>query len=443
MKRRVDVIGAGVSGLATAFFLSESALPLEIHVWEKDAHTGGLAGSFSTEHFRVEKFYHHLFRRDVALQGLIGNLGLEGELVWRPALTGTYYQRRPYRLSTPFDLIRFKPLPFFDRLRLGKLLLHARRHSDWQELDDVSARDYITRVSGKNVYDVVWEPLFRGKFGEHADSISAAWLWSKLVDRGGSRSKNGQEVLGYLRGGLGRVFEAMRERIEQRGHQVHLGTPVQRLISDDGVRITGIETAQSQHATDLVVSGVHAPQLSAMLPDAFDTYRQTLQRIRYLANVCLVLTLRRSLSDFYWTNITDASLPFVGIVEQTKWADMEDFSGRHLVYISAYLPESDARMSMQADDLLSYYLPYILRMFPDFDPDVVENVHLWKEPYTQPIVEVGYRHLIPEIDSAIDNLYVCTMAQIYPHDRQVSNGVEMARRTADLVTHRLQKERRT
>src|SRR5215471_14885869 len=108
MKKRVDVLGGGISGLASAYFLAQMDTPLEIHVWEREPTLGGLAGSFATEGFTVEKFYHHLYRRDVALQALIEELGLGQDLIWRPALTGSYYQQQPYRLSSPLDLLRYK-----------------------------------------------------------------------------------------------------------------------------------------------------------------------------------------------------------------------------------------------------------------------------------------------------------------------------------------------
>ena len=69
-------------------------------------------------------------------------------------------------------------------------------------------------------------------------------------------------------------------------------------------------------------------------------------------------------------------------------------------------------------------------MFPDFDPACVEQRTLWTARYAQPIVHVGYRRDIPSIASPISNFFLCTMAQIYPNDRQVSNGVATGRKTA-------------
>ncbi|UCD38377.1 MAG: FAD-dependent oxidoreductase, partial [Fidelibacterota bacterium] len=290
----MDIIGAGISGLATAYYLAREESDIEIHIWEKEPFPGGLAGTFSTEDFTVEKFYHHMFRRDKALQGLIKELDLEDRLIWRPAATGAYYFRQPYRLSSPLDLLRFKPLPIQDRLRLGWMVLHARRVKDWRELDQVSAKDYILKVGGEKVYKVVWEPLFRGKFGPMAESIAAAWLWSKLVDRGGSRSRSGHEVLGYLRGGLGILFNEMIDRLREMGHKVHLDTPIIRLEGTER-KIRTLVTDNGSFEADLVISGVQVPQLVAMLPEQTSAYAHSLERINFLGNVCLVLTLNQSL----------------------------------------------------------------------------------------------------------------------------------------------------
>jgi protoporphyrinogen oxidase len=436
VRDRVDIVGGGISGLATAWFLARELGEVEIHVWERDRAPGGLAGSFATESFRVEKFYHHLYRRDIALQELIRELGLGDDLLWRPASTGTYYFARPYRLSAPLDLLRFDPLPLADRIRLGLLVLRARRIRDWQALDDLSARDWILRNAGRRVFEVVWEPLLRGKFGAAADQVSAAWLWSKLVDRGGSRDPSGRELLGYLRGGLGRVFDAMVDRLRAAGHHVHLGEPVVAL-EGRGSRIVRVVSAGGSHEAGIVVSGVQLPDLVPLLPGSGGALRQRAESIRFLGNVCLVLELERPLSDFYWTNVTDPDAPFVGVVEQTNWADRSEFAGLSLAYVSAYVPEGDRRWEMDEDQLHAFYLPHLRRLFPAYRPGLARRRFVWRAHAAQPIVSTGYRHLVPPIETEFENLFVCTMAQIYPHDRQVSNGVEMARQTAASVCRAL------
>ncbi len=429
---RVDIIGAGVSGLATAHFLLKQRPSLDLHVWEKDETPGGLAGCFTAEGFTVEKFYHHIFKGDTHLQELLGELHLGDELIWRSADTGSYYFQQPYRLSSPLDVLRFKPLPMVDRFRLGLMVLKARTIRDWRRLDEISAEEYIRKTAGSRVFEVLWEPLLHGKFGDLSQDVSAAWLWSKLVDRGGSRDRKGHEVLGYLRGGLGRMFDRLVLEIESSGGTVHFSSPVERLHSIDD-RMSAIDTPEGTFPTDLVISGAQLPDLSRVLPEKLSSFSARLSAIDFLGNVCLVLVLPRRLSEFYWTNVMDPDAPFVGIIEQTNWVDPEDLNLKRLVYISAYCPSSDPRFQMTAEELLEFYLPWVQKLFPHFTAADVERAFVWTAEYAQAVVSTGYSRLVPPIETPLKNLFLCTMAQIFPQDRQVSNGVRLARETAALA----------
>ena len=52
----------------------------------------------------------------------------------------------------------------------------------------------------------------------------------------------------------------------------------------------------------------------------------------------------------------------------------------------------------------------------------------------------GYSSLIPSIATPVPNLLLCTMAQIFPQDRQVSNGVKLAKQTAKIAADYLQEK---
>lgn len=429
----IDIIGAGISGLATAYYLNQLDHDLSIRVWEKNGEPGGLAGTFVTEDFSVEKFYHHIFTKDTDLQELIADFKLSDQLVWKPAMTGGYYNNKSFRLSSPADILTFSPLSFINRIRLGLLVLHARSVKDWRKLDDITVKEYILRYAGKQVYSVLWEPLLKGKFGKHADNISAAWLWCKLVDRGGTRDRKGREVLGYLKGGLGKLFNKIIKHLESRNVEFHFNALVEKMESDDGKVISSIKIDGENVKSDGVICCSQVPDIAKTLPPSLKKYQESLNSIEFLANVCLILILKRSLSEFYWTNVTDLEAPFVGIIEQTNWANIDEFNQKHVVYISAYVTSDDTRLTMDPEALLDIYFPHIKNHFPEFSRNDIIDSYLWKAPYTQPIVQTGYRHLIPDIRTPLDNMFICTMAQIYPQDRQVSNGIAMAKKTTQCV----------
>ena len=87
---------------------------------------GGLAGVFEFEDgVQVEKFYHHWFNNDKYVPRLINELPWKN-IIRAPVNTGLYFNGRIWKLSKPFDLLRFKPLKIIDRFRLGFLILQIR-----------------------------------------------------------------------------------------------------------------------------------------------------------------------------------------------------------------------------------------------------------------------------------------------------------------------------
>ena len=430
-KLKIHIIGAGISGLSVAYYLNKVNKDLEITLWEKSSDPGGLAGVFRSDNFCLEKFYHHIYRRDRGIQNLVADLNV-GPVVWKASNTGAYFLNKFYRLSSPIDLLQFEPLPFIDRIRFGLMMLKAKTIRNWESLDDISAKQFIIAQGGETVYKVVWEPLLRGKFGAYAETVSAAWLWCKLVDRG-SRNPQGMEELGYIKGGFGVIFEKIVDILTQAGHAVNFNTPVEKLEANSRGAIQYVHTPGQRNEADVVIGCTQTPDIAKILPEQFGAYRQQLEKIKFLSVVCLILVLEKSLAQFYWNNIYDPESPFIGVIEHTHWTGREDFNNKHIVYISAYVDPQDARLKMDARQLLEHYFPYIKKMFPQFDRSILYKTFLWTAPYAQPIVEIGYRKLTPDIRSSIKNLLICTMAQIYPHDRQVSNGVEMGEKTANQI----------
>src|SRR5690606_33239900 len=134
--------------------------------------------------------------------------------------------------------------------------------------------------------------------------------------------------------------------------------------------------------------------------------------VQYIGNVCLTLELSRSLSDIYWLNVNDPDFPFVGVIEHTNFEPTESYKGRHIVYMSKYLPTDEKLYAMSETEFFEYALPFIQRMFPKFERSWVLNYHVWKEEYSQPLVTLNYSKIIPEHKTPLSNVVINTMAQI-------------------------------
>ena len=272
--------------------------------------------------------------------------------------------------------------------------------------------------------------MLTGKFGRYSDSVSAVWFWNKLKLRGGSRGKGGAEFLAYYKGGFAKLADELRISIEERGGKIHLKSEIKTLQRTDAGTIL-LETTAGRKEKDLVVLTPALPVIAQLLKSSVSSeYYLGLNAVKYIGNVCLVLQLSKSLSDVYWLNVNDPNFPFVGIIEHTNFEPVENYGGRHIVYLSKYLPVDDKLYNMSGKEFFEYSVPYIKRMFPGFQEEWVLEYDLWKEPYSQPIVSKYYSKIIPHQQTPIENVMINTMAQIYPEDRGTNYAIREGKKMA-------------
>jgi protoporphyrinogen oxidase len=434
-RKEVVIIGAGFTGLAAAWELAKGGAG--VTVVERDDDVGGLAGSFRVDGHRLERFYHHWFLNDRHIVELVRELGCEDRIVARPSRTGLYYNRSHFRLSTPLDLLRFTPLSFADRIRLGLLLFKARRIRDWKSIEHMNVREWLVPLCGEEVFRVVWEPLLKAKFSLYAEDLAASWFWKKLQLRGTSRSKGGAEMLAYYRGGFAALADKLRGAIEAKGGRFLLRTRALGLRAERG-RAAAVETSAGALPADEVLATGALPEIADLVAGVVEpAFVERLRRVRYLANKCLVLELDRSLSGSYWLNVNDPSFPFVGVIEHTNFEPPSSYGGRHIVYLSRYLPPEDPLYALGADAFLDYTLPHLKRMFPAFERGWIRGHHVWTARYAQPVTERNYSKYVPGRETPLANLTISTMAQIYPEDRGTNYAVREGRAAAAAILARL------
>ena len=425
-KQSVNIVGAGFTGLSMGYYLAKAGW--QVNIFEKDTEPGGLAGSFKVEGENLEKFYHHWFTNDQHIMDLIKDLKCEDHIVVRETRTGMYYSNNFFKLSSPLDLLKFKPLNFINRIRLGFVVLAVRLVKDWKKLESITAKDWLVKICGKQGYQVVWEPLLKGKFGRYAESVSAVWFWNKLKLRGGSRGEKGKEYLAYYKGGFASLAESMVSAIQEMGGSIHFN----KGISEVSTNATLITEAGESFTADKTILTAPLPICASLLKNAAsEAYNASLNEVQYIGNVCLTLELNRSLSEIYWLNVNDPGFPFVGIIEHTNFEPKESYKGRHIVYLSKYLPTDEALYKMSEQEFYDYAVPFIQKMFPEFKTDWVIDYHVWKEAYSQPLVTLHYSKIIPEFKTPIESVYINTMAQIYPEDRGTNYAVREGKLMAE------------
>ena len=202
----VVVIGAGAMGLAAGYHAAKQGHA--VTVLDAAPEPGGMAAHFDLGGVSIERFYHFVCRSDQATFDLLAELGLGDRMRWVATSMGYYVDGTLHRWGDPVALLRFPHLSWIEKLRYGAMMFTSTRRSDWRRLENVSAKDWIVAWCGREVYERLWAPLFRLKFFEYSDDISAAWIWTRIKRLGTSRRSLMQEELGYIDGGSQTLVDA-------------------------------------------------------------------------------------------------------------------------------------------------------------------------------------------------------------------------------------------
>jgi protoporphyrinogen oxidase len=342
---------------------------------------------------------------------------------------------RQWPFTTPGDLLRFGPLPPVSRVRMGAAVVALQRFAnDRAPFERVTAREWIEKWMGHDAWREVWGPMLRGKFGARADEIAMVWLWNKLRLRRGEDSR--EEKLGYPAGSWEPLFGALRSRIETRG-RVLVDCPAVRISPELEVTYGAAGSFRTGHDPrrfEPAGSERYDRVISTVPNDIFAQLTGLPEPpIEYFAALCLLLELDRPLSRFYWTNVADRDLPFVGVIEHTNFIEPERYDGRRFVYVANYLEHGHELLELDADAVLERYLPGLRRVNPAFDPSWVVNRWLHREPAAQPIVTVGYHERIPPLTTSVPGLVLANTTQVYPEDRGTNYAVRLGEQAARAI----------
>jgi oxygen-dependent protoporphyrinogen oxidase len=178
MRKRVIILGAGISGLATAWYLNKTQIPLDVVILEKSARAGGWLHTDHTTGFHFEKG-PRTFKVDRAPSTLrlIAELGLKEEVIWSEAKPHHRY------LWHEGELQRFPTNPLSFLLSpLTKGFVRALL-TEWKQPvknGDETVWEFVLRRFNYDVARLFFDPMVVGIFGGDIRKISVRACFPKL-----------------------------------------------------------------------------------------------------------------------------------------------------------------------------------------------------------------------------------------------------------------------
>ncbi len=420
---RIGIVGGGIAGLTAAYDLTQQGN--EVILWEAQQQPGGLCSGFKDEawDWPLDRFYHHLFATDKAALDL--SRDVEAEVFFRRPETVIWHEGTMEAFDSPLAVLRFSHLGLPDKLRTGLTVFYLRLLKNWQPLERERAEDWLQRTMGRRAYEVLWQPLFEGKFGQDYREVNMAWFWARISKR--------TKALGYYQGGFQALADRLAAKVAEAGGRVRLGEAVSRVrpLADGGF---SVETASGETRCEQVILTAGPGTALALVPDMPAAYADRLRRLRSLGAMTLVLALDRPLTrGLYWVNLSKRIFPFLALVEHTNYVGPEHYGGDHLVYLGDYLPETHPNFRLSKEELLAQYLPHVRQFNPAFDPSWIRKSWLFREREAQPFTPRNHSQAIPGLRTPLAGLYLASMSQVYPWDRGTNYAIEIGHEVARLA----------
>jgi oxygen-dependent protoporphyrinogen oxidase len=291
------VVGAGISGLTTAFRLARSGW--RVAVVEASGRVGGAMETYKEGPWRFELGPNTVLESHEAVGRLIRDAGLEGEkIVAAPSAKRRYLYKGGRLVPLPSGPGSFLTTPLFPpaaKLRLFREPWIRRPPEGTEE----SIGDFVRRRLGQSFLDYAVGPFISGVYAGDPERLSVRWavpkIWSlehahgSLI-RGAFARRKGPASGGAMisfRDGL----ETLPRKLAAEIGDVRTGVAVQRIVrTAGGFRA---ETSAGPIAAKQVVLAVPADVAARLLDEATAGASRLFEQIPYAAVAILALGWRQ------------------------------------------------------------------------------------------------------------------------------------------------------
>jgi len=222
MKRKVAVLGGGMTGLSAAFYLHREAerqgVPLAVTVLEASGRLGGRVNTLARDGFVIERGPESFLARKLPMIELAEALGMTGEFTGtNPAAKVTYIAHGDVLHGMPAGLNLGVPMNAEAFLASGLLSEEGKRRALAEvdvppaagELDrqDESVGAFLERRFGAEMVTRIFEPLLAGIYAGDLYGLSLAATFPQF--------KELERQYGSIIRGLAEQSRAARERAAQ------------------------------------------------------------------------------------------------------------------------------------------------------------------------------------------------------------------------------------
>ncbi len=417
---KIGIVGGGITGLALSYYLSKNGH--QISIFERDNQLGGLTTYHDYHLFYWDRFYHVILPSDMYLINFLNEIGLGDKIRWQDTLTGFYVDQTLYSISNTMEFLKFPPLSLINKIRLASTILYGSRINDWKELEKITAKDWLLRISGRKTYEKIWKPLLLAKFGENYHRVSAVFIWTYIKRLFSARHSSAKkEQFGYVEGGYKTVLDCLEKKISQREGRILLNTTIRNIYPRQEGGIFLKYNDKVEHFDKVIFTGP-VNILEAVTSDLLMEVKGKWKLVEYLGVICVILITRKPLIPYYIVNIADDRIPFTGIIGMSNVVNPRETKDFHITYLPKYVLSDDVLLRCSDEELIDLFLKGLSLMFTDLKRENIEAIHVNRAIKVQPLQILDYSEIAPKVTTKHEDFFVLNTSQ-FLYDTLNNNSV--------------------
>lgn len=432
-KKHWGIVGGGILGMYLSYQLSKKGH--DVTIMEADNNLGGLTSAWQKGKFSWDKFYHVILLSDTILRNLLDDIGLSDQLNWVETKTGFYTNGQLYSMSNTIEFLQFPPLSLFDKLRLGFTIFYASKIKNWRKLEGIHVADWLRKWSGKNTFEKIWLPLLRAKLGDNYQHTSAAFIWT-TIQRMYAARRTGlkKEMFGYVNGGYSNILTTFEKHLTTLGVAIKTNCKISSIRQGQEGQVIVESNTDPMMVFDEVIVTTPSGIASQLCNDLSPLEVKQHEEIEYLGVICAVLLLKKGLSPFYVTNVTDNS-PFTGIIEMTNIVNPETFDGNTLLYLPKYVKKEAAFYKWKKSEIKDLFWSGLRKMYPVLSDDDLIDFQVFKAPNVFALPVINYSEKLPPVSTTIPGVHILNSAHIVNGTLNVNETLQVVlKNLPDILT---------
>ncbi|MCR4276871.1 MAG: FAD-dependent oxidoreductase [Candidatus Roizmanbacteria bacterium] len=419
---KIAILGGGITGLTAGYYLAKKGH--QVTIIEKGEVLGGLATGFKEKDWDwyLERAYHHLFASDSDILNFAKEIGYKKIYFNKPITSSLFLvgdKLSAFPLDTPIDLLMFPLLGLIDKLRAGIIILFLKLSPFLPVYKTMTSEEFLKKTMGIKVWNVLWQQLFRGKFGKYAGIISSSFIWARINKR--------TKALGYIEGGFQNFIDYIEDMLKR------MRVSILKSCEIKDIKKKGSKFVINNIEYDKVISTLPSPVLSRLASGLFSKeYLFRFDKLKYLNAITLILETDKPILDkTYWLNICTEKIPFMVLAQHTNFADKKNYNGRHLAYVGWYVDGDSKLLKMNKDEILKLVLPHLRKI--SNSKFQISNSYLFKAPWAQPIFDKEFEKNKPDFVTPDKNFFIANLDMTYPYDRGTNYAVKLGKEVIELI----------